>query len=347
MIGCVVEDTRKPASRNVPFLSNENDQICYFNSALISLFAGHNALVPWLNNPWQDKNAASSSYGSVDTGAVCYVAVRYELAKIVKAMRNTNHLDKDKYVMPMFASVHLACWEFLGDALEAVVSLEGSTAKAVMMILLLPSLGVRWDLVDLRHKDCVETRGMTECVLNMLEAAAAEKARVAGEVEAAGSEANTVVKEKGRSFIGPVMNARHLVMVDFNIFLTTIFPDGFRLYDAPKLVLPSGAKYLLMSGTAARFIPTAHNVAFTVNYDSGTPILTLYDDSTSVGGVFVYDDIEAGFKAINAKFRLSTLTYVSEKALDAVRPVTKAWTDSTEQMINSDESWGAIQPGVG
>jgi hypothetical protein len=276
-IGCVIEDLRKGPSPEA-FLSNEQNQICYFNSALIALFAGSNALVPRLTTDPQ-------TYSLHTPENTCKLAVREELITIVRAMRNSNSLDKDKYAQPMMARVKSACWEYLGDSLEAVSSLQGSTAKAVMMMLLLPSLGVKWDQVDFGYsfkfgEDCNGT-GVVACANDLL---------LAG-------------KEKNPT--------QELLIFDFNLYRKAPFPEGFRFYDAPELVAKSGDSYVLMSGTAARLYPSPHNVAFTVHHGSGAPVLTFYDDSY---GVFEYADIESGFNFITENFVLSTLIFVKKAA---------------------------------
>jgi len=276
-IGCVIEDLMKGPSPEA-FLSNEQNQICYFNSALIALFAGSNALVPRLTT-----DPASADLHTPENA--CKLAVREELIPIVRAMRCSNSLDKDKYVQPMMARVKSACWEYLGDSLEAVSSLQGSTAKAVMMMLLLPSLGVKWDQVDFGYsfkfgEDCNGT-GVVACANDLL---------LAG-------------KEKNPT--------QELLIFDFNLYRKAPFPEGFRFYDAPELVAKGGDSYVLMSGTAARLYPSPHNVAFTVHHGSGAPVLTFYDDSY---GIFEYADIESGFKFITENFVLSTLIFVKKAA---------------------------------
>lgn len=245
-LGCVVEEPRPRAlgedgTADLHLLTNADNSICFFNTALITLFGGSNDLLPALE--------ANLDFNLSSPRGECLLFTRTALIGIVRAMRNEIVLHESKYVLPMMSGVKAHCCNFFDDSeMNKVTSHLGSDDFSVLRYLLLPSLGVTWANVVMKYSDCAVAASLVACARPRVEAAA--------------------LKE-----------APELLILNFEVTTNSgSLPADFNFYSEDSLEV-DGATYDMWAGTAAteghNMAWTVHRVRdesrFTLYNDVGTP----------------------------------------------------------------------------
>lgn len=162
-LGCISDDPRPLAlggnnTSEVHLLSNDENEICYFNSAIVNLFAGANDLVPHLQS---------------NAGGECFRSIRRSLTHIVRAMRNEPTVREEAYLRKMTKCIRANCAEEDNDDNKMLYLARkdnpSGEALGVLTGIFLPAMGLTWHIHSLEYADCDTAPGLISC-LHMLRA---------------------------------------------------------------------------------------------------------------------------------------------------------------------------------
>lgn len=282
-LGCISDDPRPLAlgGNNVSavhLLTNDKDEVCYWNSAIVALFAGSNGLVPHLQG---------------NAGGECFRSIRRSLAHIVRAMRNQPMVHEEGYVRKLMKCVRANCAEEdNADRLMLYLARKEDPSGEPLGVLkgiFLPAMNLTWKVHDLEYADCDEAPGIISC-LHLL-----------------GEQHEHLTYQPQHAAGG-----EDLQIFVFNQRKNAKFKKDFQLFEAGGQLTVQGVNYSMWSGTAKTSL---HVMAWTIQ-PQAAPRLTVYDDQPPVG-IQEFPDVEAGFANLGRNGHLHRIQMIIFKKVQA------------------------------